>query len=164
MTLGDRIVLLDHGVIQQVDTPMNIYQRPANQFVASFIGSPAMNFIRGQLTSGRFIIERAADFMPVDASTLKLDSSLPDGPAVLGVRPEDLIAHGNGQGAPLGTVTLDVVEHMGHGTIAHFALAGSDHVARLAADARVVPGDRVPLAIRPGAWHLFSAADGRRLN
>ncbi len=54
MTLGDRIVLMDRGVIQQVDTPMNIYQRPANQFVASFIGSPAMNFISGNIEGGNF--------------------------------------------------------------------------------------------------------------
>ena len=54
MTLGDRIVLMDRGVIQQVDTPMNIYQRPANQFVASFVGSPAMNFIPGQIENGSF--------------------------------------------------------------------------------------------------------------
>src|SRR5438105_2663961 len=52
MTLGDRIVLMNNGVIQQVDTPMNIYQRPANQFVASFIGSPAMNFIPGEIEKG----------------------------------------------------------------------------------------------------------------
>jgi multiple sugar transport system ATP-binding protein len=80
----------------------------------------------------------------------------------LGIRPEDLLARDDG--APLGTVTLDVVEHMGHETIAHFALAGGDHVARLPADAGVEPGDRLPLAIRQGAFHVFSADDGRRLN
>src|SRR5204863_7854215 len=54
MTLGQRIVLMDKGVIQQVDTPMNIYRRPANRFVGSFIGSPAMNFFSGHVTSGAF--------------------------------------------------------------------------------------------------------------
>ncbi len=54
MTLGDRIVLMDRGVIQQIDSPLAIYQRPANQFVASFIGSPAMNFIRGQIEGSVF--------------------------------------------------------------------------------------------------------------
>jgi multiple sugar transport system ATP-binding protein len=54
MTLGERIVLMDHGRIQQVDTPLNIYRRPENRFVASFIGSPAMNFIAGDVTSGVF--------------------------------------------------------------------------------------------------------------
>ena len=69
-----------------------------------------------------------------------------------------------GDGPPLGTVVLDVVEHMGHETIAHFALAGGEHMVRLSAGASVNPGDRLPLAIRPGAFHVFAAEDGRRLN
>jgi multiple sugar transport system ATP-binding protein len=175
MTLGDRIVLMDRGVIQQVDTPMNIYQRPANRFVASFIGSPAMNFIAGEVRKGMFrFIQGAngqADAGPIaqQPSTLDLAYSelgiggeIADGSAWLGVRPEDLVVRGEGN--PLGTVTLDVVEHMGHETIAHFALAGGEHVARLPATAGVQPGDRLALSIRPGAYHLFSAGDGRRLN
>jgi multiple sugar transport system ATP-binding protein len=159
MTLGDRIVLLDRGVIQQVDSPMAIYQRPANQFVASFIGSPAMNFIRGEIEQGVF---RAGGENGATPSGIDVGGSMESGPAVLGVRPEDLLTRA-GDGA-LGTVTLDVVEHMGHETMAHFALAGAEHVARLPADAGVQPGDRLTLAIRPGAFHLFSGADGRRLN
>jgi ABC-type sugar transport system ATPase subunit len=159
MTLGDRIVLMEKGVIQQVDSPMAIYQRPANQFVASFIGSPAMNFIRGEIEQSVFRISGANGSSP---SGIDIGGAVPSGPAVLGVRPEDLLAR-SGDGA-LGTVTLDVVEHMGHETMAHFALAGAEHVARLPADAGVQPGDRLTLAIRPGAYHLFSGADGRRLN
>ncbi|HEX4413755.1 MAG TPA: sn-glycerol-3-phosphate ABC transporter ATP-binding protein UgpC [Lacipirellulaceae bacterium] len=173
MTLGDRIVLMDRGVIQQVDSPMAIYQHPANQFVASFIGSPAMNFIRGEIEQGVFRINSANGsnheaFIAAPAtndnspSGINIGGSVPNGPVVLGVRPEDLLAR-SGDGA-LGTVTLDVVEHMGHETMAHFALAGAEHVARLPADAGVQPGDRLTLAIRPGAYHLFSGADGRRLN
>jgi ABC-type sugar transport system ATPase subunit len=176
MTLGDRIVLLDRGVIQQVDTPMHIYQRPANQFVASFIGSPAMNFISGQIDNGAF---QFAGTNGHPAQNVAIGDKAPNGPAVLGVRPEDLLVatdDPSGGARPsveqqasrpqlrLGAVTLDVVEHMGHETIAHFALAGSDHVARLPADAGVGPGDHLSLSIRPGAFHLFSAADGRRLN
>jgi multiple sugar transport system ATP-binding protein len=157
MTLGDRIVLMNAGVIQQVDTPMNIYQRPANQFVASFIGSPAMNFIPGRIENGSFQFAEGGD--------VKVNGT-PNGPATLGVRPEDLLVDGESASSDrrLATVTLDVVEHMGHETMAHFALAGNNHVARLPADARVQPGDRLPLAIRPGAYHLFAAPDGRRLN
>jgi ABC-type sugar transport system ATPase subunit len=157
MTLGDRIVLMNGGVIQQVDTPMNIYQRPANQFVASFIGSPAMNFIPGQIENGSFQF--------AGGGQVKVNGT-PNGPATLGVRPEDLLVDGEAASADrrLGTVMLDVVEHMGHETMAHFALAGSNHVARLPADARVQPGDRLPLSIRPGTYHLFAAGDGRRLN
>jgi multiple sugar transport system ATP-binding protein len=169
MTLGDRIVLMDHGVIQQVDTPLNIYQRPANQFVASFIGSPAMNFIRGQIEAGvfRFAATNGAGHdatqANLSAAGVEVGHNIASGPALLGVRPEDLIARNDGAGQ-LATVTLDVVEHMGHETMAHFTLAGSQHVARLSADAGVQPGDQLALTIRPGAFHLFSDNDGSRLN
>jgi multiple sugar transport system ATP-binding protein len=167
MTLGDRIVLMERGVVQQVDAPMEIYRRPANRFVASFIGSPAMNFIPGSVQHGVFRFESGGtngsdSRVDVTYGELEVGNGIPEGAAVLGVRPEDLLPRENG--SQLGTVTLDVVEHMGHETIAHFALAGRDHMARLAADAGVQPGDRLPLSIRPGAYHLFAGDDGRRLN
>jgi multiple sugar transport system ATP-binding protein len=163
MTLGDRIVLMDRGVIQQVDTPMNIYQRPANQFVASFIGSPAMNFVSGNMEGGAF---RFAQTNGDQFAAIAIGTDIPNGPVTLGVRPEDLIAGDDSSDASrrFATVTLDVVEHMGHETMAHFALAGNNHVARLPATARVQPGDQLPLSIRPGAYHLFADDDGRRLN
>jgi ABC-type sugar transport system ATPase subunit len=161
MTLGQRIVLMDQGVIQQIDTPMNIYRRPANRFVASFIGSPAMNFLPGKVQGGVFQFADGGNG-ELPRSGIVVGSEVPDGPTVLGIRPEDLLPRGDG--ATLGTVLVDVVEHMGHETMAHFALAGASHVARLPANADVAPGNQVPLAIRPGGYHLFAADDGRRLN
>jgi multiple sugar transport system ATP-binding protein len=162
MTLGDRIVLMDRGIIQQVDTPMNIYRRPANRFVASFIGSPAMNFIPGEVQGGVFRFAAASTNGARNISGLEVGRAVPDGPAVLGVRPEDFSVRGNG--APLDTISLDVVEHMGHETMAHFTIGGAEQVARLPADATVQPGDQLPLSIAPNAYHLFSTSDGRRLN
>jgi multiple sugar transport system ATP-binding protein len=180
MTLGERIVLMNQGAIQQVDTPMNVYRKPANHFVASFIGSPAMNFLPGVVQTGRFqfaesrngVVGSVAD---VDSSaplarqlaaerpvTIPLSETITDGPAVLGVRPEDLLP--GRDGIALGNVTIDVIEHLGHETMAHFNLGDNPHVARLPANTAVQPGDRLPLAIRPGAVHLFSGIDGRRLN
>jgi ABC-type sugar transport system ATPase subunit len=162
MTLGDRIVLIDHGVIQQVGTPMNIYRRPANRFVASFVGSPAMNLIPGEVQNGIFhFAAKSANGAPASPG-LDVGRTIPDGPAELGVRPEDYSVHGYGK--PLGTATLDVVEHMGHETMAHFTLGGASQVARLPADANVQPGDQLPLSVEPSAYHLFKASDGRRLN
>jgi ABC-type sugar transport system ATPase subunit len=179
MTLGQRIVLMDQGTIQQVDTPTNIYRKPANRFVASFIGSPSMNFLPGAVQGGRF---RFADSQNgsvggvFDAGSaarsqhpsalenpvsIRLNETIADGPAVLGVRPEDLLP--GRDGIALGDVTIDVIEHLGHETMAHFTLGDHPHVARLPANAVVLPGERLPLAIRPGAYHLFSV-DGRRLN
>ena len=166
MTLGGRIVLMNQGVIQQVDAPLKIYRRPANQFVASFIGSPAMNFIRGQVEGGVFRFAAGANgtagIIPAACGEIAVGSEFANGSAVLGVRPEDLIV--GDVGCQLGTVTFGVVEHLGHETIAHFALAGGEHIVRLAADSGVQPGDRLALSIRPGAYHLFSDRDGRRLN
>jgi multiple sugar transport system ATP-binding protein len=180
MTLGQRIVLMDQGTIQQVDTPTNIYRKPTNRFVASFIGSPPMNFLSGVVEGGRFrfaenrhgIVEGVSDADSDSQSrrpstsertvAIPLNHSVADGPMVLGIRPEDLLP--GRDGITLGDVTVDVVEHLGHETIAHFVLADNMHVARLSANAAVKSGHQLPLSIRPGAVHLFSATDGRRLN
>jgi len=163
LTLGDRIVLLNHGVIQQAGEPLEIYRRPANRFVASFIGSPTMNFFPGAIRDGIFLVEGSDLRLPLPAEAC----GAPSGQAVLGIRPEDFLAGQGGVDAtPFTSVALDVVEHMGHETLGHFALAGgSDHVVRLAGDIAAQPGDRVPLAVRPGSIHLFAADEaGRRLN
>jgi ABC-type sugar transport system ATPase subunit len=160
MTLGDRIVLMDQGAIQQDGPPMTIYHRPANQFVASFVGSPAMNFIAGEVRGGIFRFGDQAN--GAGSSEVEVGATIANGSAVLGVRPEDLLPRG--EGASLGIVALDAVEHLGHETIAHFTIAGRQHAVRLSANAAVRPGDHVPLSIRPGAVHLFSLEDGRRLN
>jgi multiple sugar transport system ATP-binding protein len=159
MTLGDRIVLMNHGVIQQVDEPLAIYRRPANRFVASFIGSPTMNFFTGSIADGRF---RVADGM----AGLSLDAEggpLRPGPAVLGVRPEDLVVDGGA--VPFTTAEVEVAEHLGHETLAHVSVGGASHVVRVPGDRAVSPGDRLSLGVRPGGAHLFAADDeGRRLN
>jgi multiple sugar transport system ATP-binding protein len=179
MILGDRIVLMDQGAIQQIDTPTNIYRKPANRFVAAFIGSPAMNLLPGlvqnrcfQLADSRnecgganYADSAARSQHPSAAGSpfkIRLNEAVADGPAVLGVRPEDMLP--GGDGIALGDFTIDVLEHLGHETMAHFTLAGNPQVARLPANAAVQPGDQLSLAIRPGALHLFSAIDGRRLN
>jgi multiple sugar transport system ATP-binding protein len=155
MTLGQRIVLMDRGVIQQVDAPMNIYHRPANRFVASFIGSPAMNLFDGDVQDGVFRLS--------SGESIAVAGSIPSGRATLGVRPEDILP--GRHELPFATVTLDVVEHMGHETMVHFNLAGHSHVARLPAQTPAQPGAQFEFSIRPGAYHLFSDDEsGRRLN
>ncbi len=162
MTLGDRIVLMNQGVIQQADTPLSIYRRPANRFVASFIGSPTMNFFTGRIEATEFAITGSPVRVPLSPEL----ASLPSGPAVLGVRPEDLcVVAADAPGhQPLATVPVDVVEQTGYETLAHFLLAGEDHVVRLPADVQAQSGDCLPLAIRPGGLHLFTLdAAGDRL-
>ena len=164
MTLGNRIALMNQGGLQQVETPINIYQRPANRFVGSFIGSPSMNFFRGKVRDGELHLLRSGAVAngTSDTRAINVGSEIPNGDVIFGVRPEDLLPQGEGD--VLETVVLDMIEHMGHEKIVHFELAGGSHVARLSADAAVQPGDSLPLTIRPGAYHLFAAEDGQRLN
>jgi ABC-type sugar transport system ATPase subunit len=153
MTLGERLVLMDAGSIQQTGPPMEIYRRPANRFVASFIGSPAMNFFIGEVREGLF---------RGDANVLgPVGVQASDGPAVLGVRPQDLLVETDGH--PFANVTVDAVEHLGHESFARFSISGHEHIVRLPAGSDVQRDQRLALSIRPAAFHLFSAS-GLRLN
>jgi len=165
MTLGERIVIMDHGVVQQADEPLAIYRNPANRFVAGFIGSPPMNFIRGQLEGGVF--RHAGGEVPLangehpfsGAGEHRFSGA---GPAWLGVRPEDLFAAA--AGPSLGEVTLDVVEQMGHESLGYFRLAGQRCAMRLASDSGLTAGDHIEPRLRPNAWRLFADdAEGKRI-
>jgi len=153
MTLGDRIVVMNQGRVQQVAEPMALYQRPANRFVAGFIGSPAMNFLPGRLTGEGFQPEEGG-------APLAIGSGLPAGPATLGLRPESLDVD---PGLPaLGEAELEVVERMGHETLAHFRLFGQTCVARLAPDAALAAGRRVRIGLKTAGWHFFAGGDGQQ--
>ncbi len=145
MTMGDRIAIMREGVIQQVDTPLGLYHRPANRFVAGFIGSPAMNFVAGRLEGSQFVY---------GTRTLDIGRSLPAGPALLGVRPEHLVA--DGRGVPFAEAPVEILERVGHETIAYLQFAGQTLVTRLPFDTTVAAGDLVPLSILPQTWHLFA--------
>jgi ABC-type sugar transport system ATPase subunit len=121
-----------------------------------------MNFFTGQIKSGVFELGHGTS----EATKIHIDGNVPDGAVTLGIRPEDLIADNasSDSGNRFASVTVDLVEHLGYETMANFALGGAQHVVRLPPDANVRPGDRLPLAVRAGAGHLFSVADGVRLN
>ena len=160
MTLGQRLVLMNHGVVQQVDTPLEVYRRPANRFVATFIGSPAMNLIDGKVEAGLFRADN-------QQAEWRLDGA-PDGPATLGVRPEDLYP-AEGSTPVFTTGKLSTVEQLGHETLAHFRIgtngSSSPCIARLPAEHSGPLEQSAPLTIRPGSEHLFSKDDSEvRLN
>ncbi|QDT68012.1 sn-glycerol-3-phosphate import ATP-binding protein UgpC [Planctomycetes bacterium MalM25] len=157
MTLGQRLVLMNEGVVQQVGAPLEVYRQPANRFVATFIGSPAMNLIDGEIAEGRFA---------ADGVTWPVDQQLPVGTATLGVRPDDLRIAGEGEPV-LATGTLTTVEQLGHETLAHYRLDGAADapawIARLPAGAP--PPETASLTCDPGSVHLFAGdPSGRRLN
>src|SRR5262249_34114425 len=113
MTMADRIVAMHDGIAQQVGTPLDIYDRPANVFVASFIGSPAMNFLKATLVSdsGKPVVRLGSVTLPVDADLSKVDST----PVILGIRPEHIQIADDPE-APL-EAKVDLIEPMGMTTL-----------------------------------------------
>lgn len=155
--------MMNHGDVQQVDAPLAIYHRPANRFVASFIGSPTMNFFAGDVANREFHVAGSRQRLPLAAA------GVPEGPAVLGIRPEDLFVPTDGGEPGFATVSVDMAEHLGHETLVHFRLPAATlaavSIARLPGDSAVQAGDRLDLAVRRQAIHVFAADDeGRRLN
>ena len=151
MTLGNRIVVLDAGKIQQIDTPLNLYRKPANRFVAGFIGSPPMNFLEGKIDGGRFVT--------ADGS---LTVSLPKAPSVaaivLGVRPEHVAVGSDGAKS-----TLDLVEPIGNEVFVYASTGNNQVVARVAP--QELPPIDSPIGLRfdPEHLHFFDAATGVRI-
>ena len=163
LTLADRIAVMKGGVIQQFATPNEIYRRPANRFVAGFIGSPAMNFIEGALVERDGGWRFEADGVSIDASRYPFASAPAAGSAVLGVRPEHI---GVGDAPPAcsahaGAVTI--VEPMGGEAVLWTTLAGKPATIKVAGDTEVRVGDSLPFHFDIARASLFEAASGRRL-
>ncbi|MBU3029131.1 ABC transporter ATP-binding protein [Paracoccus marinaquae] len=171
MTLATRIVVMKGGVIQQIGTPAEIYNRPANMFVADFMGSPAMNLIpaRARTEDGATRIEIDRDSGGPLVITDPVARQLP-AEIVLGVRPEDIHeatgqAHLPGHAPEAGgEVLIDVVEPAGADTFAVTHLGGTPVTARLRAESAVRPKQMFPLAFDLSKVSYFSPQDGLRLN
>ena len=153
MTLGDRIVVMKDGLIQQIDTPMNLYNHPTNKFVAGFIGSPAMNFIPGRVSENKFLADGVSYDLAHAVKSLQGEQN-----CTLGFRPESLTT--NSEHPLLTRSTIQVVERMGHETIAYCSVAGKEVVAKLPADAVVQTGDQIELRLPEACWYLFATKDG----
>ncbi|MBT9510920.1 MAG: ABC transporter ATP-binding protein, partial [Acidovorax sp.] len=150
MTLGSRIAVMKGGVVQQLGTPDEIYNHPANTYVATFIGSPTMNLLRGTATGGQFGIQGAA-----------LDLAPPSGAneVLLGVRPEHLVMQDNA--AWRGKVS--VVEPTGPDTYVMVDTAAGTVTLRTDAQTRVQPGDLVGLSLAPAHAHWFDVQSQERM-
>jgi multiple sugar transport system ATP-binding protein len=159
MTMADRIVVMKSGTVQQYDTPEAVYERPANQFVAGFIGSPTMNFFpveqRGETSA---FSHNGASIALDDESRALLRRT---GKAVLGIRPEHFaVAADASEGVG---VAVKLVEPLGSDTLIHFDLAGASAIARIDPALRPKVGDRLSLRPQPGKLHLFDADNGEVL-
>jgi len=163
MTLGQRIVVMRDGEIQQIDTPMALYRAPANVFVATFLGSPAMNLLRGRLEAGG---DRPA-LRLVDGALLPLpglaaDAAWAGREVEIGLRPEHLLRCVGEEPADF-EAELDVVEPIGSEAYAYLRFGPQNLVARFAPDDLPAPGRRLALRVASGAAHVFDAATGLRL-
>ena len=163
LTLADRIAIMKAGVIQQLATPHDIYHRPANLFVAGFIGSPAMNMVAGKLVrqGPGWTLHHAGG--TIDLARYPSAGPLSEREAVLGIRPEHI---GVGQDRPerqpaSGRVTI--VEPMGAETILWTEFGGKPASIRVDGDSTVKPGDTVPFSFDVARASLFDAASGERL-
>ena len=167
MTLGDRIVVMQEGRVRQVDTPARVYERPADTFVAGFLGNPPMNLMAGTvIREDERVIIRFTD-APRIIVTAPASSALerlpPSGAVVFGVRPEHIHAS-PATGATPDTdgfdVTVELAEALGHEQLLHVRVDGVSLTVRGAPGARPVPGSAVRLHVDPAHTHLFDAETG----
>jgi multiple sugar transport system ATP-binding protein len=163
MTLGDRIAVLSGGVLQQVDTPLMVYERPANRFVAGFLGSPSMNFLDAVVgENGRSLKIAGASWPLEGALAIALGSSGGE-KVTVGVRPEHLAVRTDAaDGALAGRVEFG--EALGAETLLYVGTDAGRIVVRANGDARRAPGEPVKLVPEAGALRVFDqegAAVGR---
>ena len=161
MTLGDRLMVLNEGHVEQIGTPIELYERPDTLFVAGFIGAPTMNFINGTVAADAASIELSG------AATLNFGNqpitAHAGRPVTVGIRPEH-VAPANGAG-PIAELIVTVVEKLGADTIVHGHVGDdqTDLTVRLDGVQHISAGDRMPVVTDASRIHLFDPESGRRL-
>ncbi|MGV7244410.1 ABC transporter ATP-binding protein [Caballeronia sp. M23-90] len=153
MTLASRVAIMQEGVLQQIDAPEKIYNEPANAFVAGFIGSPAMNLLRGEGRGGQFVMSDGLAF-PIAPPR--------NGPLYLGVRPEDVVV---GTGDQPGAFSADIFafELLGDVTLITLKLAGQHFVVKGDKSIRYTDGDRIIVRPEPSKMFWFDGTTGERI-
>jgi multiple sugar transport system ATP-binding protein len=163
MTMGSRITVMKDGLIQQVDTPLTLYGRPANRFVAGFIGSPAMNFISGRLEAdpgGALSFVCSSGRLPLAPAHAERVRAQVGRELVLGIRPEDIYGPDYAPQLAAGCtlpVEIDVVEPMGNELFLYLKAAETQLVARVDPRQRAQVGDRLLVTLDMGQAHYFDA-------
>ncbi|PGZ96026.1 glycerol-3-phosphate ABC transporter ATP-binding protein [Bacillus wiedmannii] len=155
MTMGDRIMVLNKGSIQQVGTPLDIYNEPANEFVASFIGSPSMNINDGEMDKEKGVLHIGQLQIPLSNGLLK---QLPEGTIRIGMRPEYIELSEEGQ-----EVTLQSVEVLGNESILNFAVNGITWSAKVIGQLLLNKGDKVKLLFSQDKLCFFHQNTNERL-
>lgn len=160
MTLADRIVVLHDGRIEQIGSPMELYNKPANLFVAGFIGSPAMNIFEGKFSSNRAgVIAMDGSYLPAPVNCQAQDGQ----PVKVGIRPEHFVL-ANGAEQQSMSAIVEVVEPTGADTYVFGRLAGHAICAVFDDQSNYQPGEKLTLQTKPDRVHIFDAASGQRLS
>ncbi len=167
MTMGSKIVVLKDGIIQQVDSPLNLYNNPCNRFVAGFIGSPAMNFVEGSIKDENGLHFTANDIrfkLPEDrAGQIKKTGAMK---VTLGIRPENILdprASADKTLTDHQSINVEVVEPIGNEIFVYFSVDGNSFCMRAAPDQTCQPGDRMDIAFDANKLFFFNTETGERL-
>jgi multiple sugar transport system ATP-binding protein len=154
MTMADKIVVMNGGNVEQIGAPLELYDHPANLFVAGFIGSPAMNFLKGRVDGGAFRSEEGTA-LPLPSTRGVTDGS----PIIYGVRPEHFQLS-NGSGVP---AKVNVIEPTGSETQVMADFAGAPIIAAFRERVSAKPGEMIHITPDPAMVHLFDARTGQRM-
>jgi multiple sugar transport system ATP-binding protein len=159
MTMGDRIVVMRNGFIQQVGSPMEVYNEPQNQFVAGFIGSPPMNFLEGMLVqdNGAVQVDIKGARLTLPADRARQVEGYVNQPVTFGIRPEDVVPAGSGTGSfsePL-SATVEVLEPLGAEIILEMSCKGENFTARVEPTLRTRMHDEIEVSFNMERAHLF---------
>ncbi|MGA0957188.1 MAG: ABC transporter ATP-binding protein [Flavobacteriaceae bacterium] len=151
MTLGDRIVVINKGIVEQVGTPKDIYSKPNTKFVAEFIGSPQMNIFNCKINNG---------IAKIDNHSFNLNKSLNVEDASIGIRPDDM------QISDSGSITCkaNLVEYLGSDMIIYSSIGNQEFSCKLSSKIDVKAGDEFKFDIDPSLIHVFDNSSGKRLD
>jgi multiple sugar transport system ATP-binding protein len=166
MTMATRLVVMKDGVIQQVGTPKEVYEKPENIFVGGFIGSPAMNFLRGTLKDGTFVIGNVTIGIPEGKMKVLREQGYVGKEVILGIRPEDFhdepVFIEASQNTKI-TANVEVAELLGAETMIYSQISGQEFVARIDARTEIKPGHQLDLALDMNKAHFFDVDTEKRI-
>ena len=151
MTLGDRIIVINNGIVEQVGTPKDIYSNPNTKFVAEFIGSPQMNIFNCKIDNG---------IAKIDNNSINLNKSINVDDASIGIRPDDI------QISDSGSITCkaNLVEYLGSDMIIYSSIGDQEFSCKLSSKIDLKAGDEFKFDIQPSLVHIFDNSSGKRLD
>ena len=151
MTLGDRIVVINNGIVEQVGTPKDIYSKPNTKFVAEFIGSPQMNIFNCKIDNG---------IAKIDNNSINLNKSISIDDASIGIRPDDI------QISDSGSISCkaNLVEYLGSDMIIYSSIGDQEFSCKLSSKIDVKAGDEFKFDIQPSLVHIFDNSSGKRID